>query len=87
MDTVKVDSAKRVRLPDAKPGHVFAYSADGHGRIVLLEVQTKAGKPDTSFLDGLKPLPKAVLEKLYRDRQEDEEGIRVLADAQAWEGE
>ncbi len=29
METVKVDSAKRVRLPDAKPGQVLAYEMSG----------------------------------------------------------
>jgi hypothetical protein len=30
METVKVDSAKRVRLPDAKPGQVLAYEMSGN---------------------------------------------------------
>ena len=84
MDTVKVDSTKRIRLPDAKPGQVFAYSADGHGRIVLTEVQIKAGKPDVPFLNGIKPLSRDVLDRLYRQRQGDDEAVRLLADNQAW---
>jgi 3-methyladenine DNA glycosylase Mpg len=87
VDTVKVDSAKRVRLPDAKPGQVFAYSADGKGRIVLLEVQTKAGTPEPLLIEGFKPLSKAALDRLYRERREDDESIRLLMDAQAWDHE
>jgi hypothetical protein len=87
VDTVKVDSAKRVRLPDAKPGQVFAYSADGKGRIVLLEVQTKAGPSESSLIEGFKPLSKAELDRLYLKRQEDDESISLLMDAQAWDYE
>lgn len=29
METVKVDDKKRVRLPDAKPGQVYAYEFSG----------------------------------------------------------
>jgi hypothetical protein len=87
VDTVKVDSAKRVRLPDVKPGQVFAYSADGKGRIVLLEVRVKAGSPEPSLIEGFKPLSKATLDKLYRERQEDDESVSLLIDAQAWDHE
>ena len=39
MHTLTTDKQKRVRLPDAKPGQVFAYeSADG--QITLREVRT-----------------------------------------------
>ena len=30
METVKADSAKRVRLQDAKPGQIFAYEISGN---------------------------------------------------------
>ncbi len=68
MVSVKADDRRRVQLPDAKPGQVFAYSSDGEGRIVLLKLDPKAGQPEASPLDGLKPLSKAVLDKLYRER-------------------
>lgn len=45
MVTVKADNRRRVQLPDAKPGQVFAYSSDGDGRISLVEVQPKAESP------------------------------------------
>jgi hypothetical protein len=33
--TLKVDAAKRVRIPDAKPQQVFAYENNGQGTITL----------------------------------------------------
>jgi len=38
MDTVKVNNAKRVRLPDAKPGDVLAYEINGN-KIMLTPVK------------------------------------------------
>ena len=40
MHTVTVDSRKRVRLPDSKPGQVFAYETEGEA-IHLLPVKTE----------------------------------------------
>jgi hypothetical protein len=37
--TLKVDAAKRVRIPDAKPQQVFAYENNGQGTIILTLVQ------------------------------------------------
>ena len=82
MVTVKADDRRRVQLPDAKPGQVFAYSSDGEGRIVLLKLEPKAGKAEVSALDGLKPLSKAVLEKVCRERP-DNEGLEDLAQIMA----
>ena len=66
MVTVKVDSRKRVVLPDAKPGQVLAYSNNGKGQIVLLELKpaSKQEKP-ASILDGLKPLTKEECEECW----------------------
>jgi hypothetical protein len=38
--TLKVDTSKRVRLPDSKPGQVFAYE-NANGTVILTPV-----KPD-----------------------------------------
>jgi hypothetical protein len=39
MHTVVADKWKRVRIPDAKPKQVFAYTNNGDGSITLMEVQ------------------------------------------------
>ena len=39
MTTLKVDDDKRVRLPEAKPGTVFAYEQDNSGRVTLTPVE------------------------------------------------
>ena len=42
MTTITVDDRKRVRLPDAKPGQVFAYANNGDGSVTLTPVQPEA---------------------------------------------
>ena len=45
MKTLKLDGQKRIRLPDFKPGQVFAYELDGKGAVTLtpvVKVETKA---------------------------------------------
>ncbi len=37
--TLKVDSSKRIRIPDAKPKQVFAYENHGDGTIILTEIK------------------------------------------------
>jgi hypothetical protein len=41
MTTLTVDQGQRVRLPQAKPGQVFAYEPDPDGSIKLVPVETK----------------------------------------------
>jgi hypothetical protein len=56
MDTVKADSAKRVRIPDAKPGQVFAYERTGEGVFTLTAVKktdVKARPYDPHLYDDL----------------------------------
>jgi hypothetical protein len=43
MKTLTVDDRQRVRLPQAKPGQVFAYEPDSDGSIKLVPVVTKPG--------------------------------------------
>jgi hypothetical protein len=45
MKTLTVDDDKRVRLPEAKPGTVFAYEHDDSGRVTLTPVTQAALKP------------------------------------------
>jgi len=44
------DKQKRVRLPDAKPGQVFAYELDPTGTIITLH-QVKKAEPEVEVLD------------------------------------
>ena len=41
MTTLMVDEAQRIRLPEAKPGQVFAYEPDADGTIKLVPVVPK----------------------------------------------
>lgn len=78
MDTVKVDSAKRVRLPDAKPGQVLAYEISG-GAFTLTPVKPVekdvpivklVRRPDGSYRypDNARPSRAAILAAIRADR-------------------
>jgi hypothetical protein len=57
MHTIVADDKKRVRIPDIKPGQVFAYEHDGK-TITLTEVVKKEAKepfPRGSLLKYLTP--------------------------------
>jgi len=43
--TLKAGPKQRVRLPEAKPGQVFAYEKQGEGRFVLTLVVKTEAKP------------------------------------------
>ena len=43
--TITADKAKRVRIPDAKPGQVFAYISNGDGSITLTPVEAAVKEP------------------------------------------
>jgi len=45
MKTLTVDDSKRIRIPDAKPRQVFAYSNNGDGTITLTAVKADAKEP------------------------------------------
>jgi hypothetical protein len=48
--TVITDKQQRVRLPDAKPGQVFAYETDPSGTVITLH-QVKKAEPELEILD------------------------------------
>ena len=52
MKTLTADSAKRVRIPDAKPGQVFAYEngSDGIIRLTPVKAERKERFPKGSLL-------------------------------------
>jgi hypothetical protein len=43
--TITADSTQRVRIPDAKPGQVFAYNHNGDGSVTLTPVKDEAKEP------------------------------------------
>lgn len=45
MHTLVTDKQQRVRLPDAKPGQVFAYVDNGNGSITLTQVKAETAEP------------------------------------------
>jgi hypothetical protein len=55
--TIKADPKQRVRLPDAKPGQVFAYANNGDGTRTLTELKAepKPAFPRGSLLKYLTP--------------------------------
>ena len=70
MKTLTVDSAKRVRIPDAKPGQVFAYENGGDGSITLIPVKANVKE---RFPKG--SLTKYFTGKLGRERNELESAL------------
>jgi hypothetical protein len=45
MVTVKADNRRRVQLPDAKPGEIFAYQDNGDNTITLIKVKAERKEP------------------------------------------
>jgi hypothetical protein len=43
--TLTVDARKRVRIPDAEPRQVFAYTRNGDGTLTLTPVKAEAKEP------------------------------------------
>ena len=57
MHTLKADAKQRLRIPDAKPHQVFAYSNHGDGSFTLTLVRAKTQRafPRGSLLKYLTP--------------------------------
>ena len=55
--TLKTDQRRRIQLPDAKPGQVFAYENHGDGSITLtaVKVERKEAFPRGSLLKYITP--------------------------------
>jgi hypothetical protein len=83
--TAKVDAHRRLYIPTLKPGKMFAWEDNGQGQITLLEVKPVARRKADRRPFKVEPLPADVLDRLYEERQEDDEGTQLLMNAQAWE--
>lgn len=66
MHTLVTDKQKRVRLPDAKPGEVFAYELDPTGSIITLH-KIKKVEPEVEILDIEDVDPKTLAPKKRGD--------------------
>jgi hypothetical protein len=66
--TVVVDSKKRVRLPKAKPGQVFALEPQDDGSLVLLPIKEPKRK---------EPFPPGSLRKCFNKERDELEAILV----------
>jgi hypothetical protein len=81
--TLKTDKQQRVRLPDAKPGQVFAYELDPAGVITLHQVKKSEPEVEVLNLEDVDPktfMPKTggeiVRESIIAAVRADREGRR-----------
>ena len=81
MTTVTVDDRKRVRLPSAKPGQVFALESSD-GAILLTPVKAIEARRNFKRVTNVDPLPDKVLAECYARPERDEAGIERLIKAQ-----
>ena len=63
--TLTVDDQKRVRIPDARPRQVFAYTTDPHGTVTLVPV--KAARKEM--------FPRGSLRKYFTAKKDEEEAL------------
>ena len=69
MTTVTADDRKRVRIPDAKPGQVFAYESTEDGSVTLTPVKPQQRKerfPRGSLLKYITPERNRELEQIFK---------------------
>jgi hypothetical protein len=72
------DKQKRVRLPDAKPGQVFAYEFDPGGAIITLH-EVKKAEPKVEVLE-LEDLDPKTLAPKVRGEVSNESIVRAIRD-------
>jgi len=78
--TITADKAKRVRIPDAKPGQVFAYISNGDGSITLTPVEAAVKEP---FPEG--SLKHLVTEESNAEMAALARGIKIPAPPEDWD--
>ena len=78
--TVTVDDRKRIRLPSAKPGQVFALEDSPDGGVTLTPVKAVASR--SKRVTNVDPLPDEVLAEYYSRPERDEPGIERWIKAQ-----
>lgn len=76
MHTVITDKQKRVRLPDAKPGQVFAYETNPARTIITLH-QVRKAEPEVEILD-LDDLDSKTLAPKRRGEVSNESIVRAI---------
>ena len=68
METVKADSRKRIRIPDIKPGQVFAVDKQGEGSYTLTIVKAERKEP----------FPKGSLRKFVDEMNREWAGVKPI---------
>jgi hypothetical protein len=63
--TAKADDRKRVLVPQAKPGQVYALQDNGDGSVTLLPLKPDVKPRRPSILDDLKPFTKQEREQCW----------------------
>ncbi len=76
MHTLTADKQKRVRIPDAKPGQVFAYETDQTGTIITLHTVKKV-EPQVEILE-LDDLDRKTLAPKERGKVDDASIVRAI---------
>ena len=84
MNAIKVDEARRLRLPRLRPGDLYEPEYLNTEEIVLRRVPEPKRKTRSSQtrVTNVDPLPDSVLERLYREREDDDTSIRRFIGAQ-----
>jgi hypothetical protein len=79
--TLKTDKQQRVRLPDAKPGQVFAYEMN-HGVIMLHQIKKVEDEVEILDLNDLDPKTLAPKERGEVSNESIVRAIRADRDSQ-----
>jgi len=89
MNAIKVDEARRLKLSRLRPGDLYEPEYLSTEEIVLRRVsETKRKiKPSQGRVTNVDPLPDSVLDKLYREREDDDASIRRFIRAQPKDAE
>jgi hypothetical protein len=89
MNVIKVDAARRLRLPRLRPGDLYEPEYLSAEEVVLRRVPEpkRRARPSQRRVTNVDPLPDRVLEKLYREREEEDASIRRFIEAQPKDAE
>lgn len=77
MVTLKADNRRRIQLPDAKPGQIFAYTPNGDGTVTLTLVKAEREEP----------FPEGSLKRFAAERDEEFEAFVQKTELGVFPGE
>ncbi len=89
MNAIKVDDARRLRLPRLRPGDLYEPEYLSAEEVVLRRVPEpkRRARSSQARVTNVDPLPDSVLVKLYREREDDHASIRRFIAAQPKDAE